>query len=208
MTQPALESLPSPLDAVADLRSAARWTLAAAGAVGAALVSGGPLVAVGRVHGAFDAFLAVLGLTVALTGVGLAIWMTSRVLEPWLTTPEDLLSTEFAGLRHQVEHDPAWFFGYVATTVEELLSYRVIAVRLARQYASEKEPARRKRLEPVLREVEQDAGRAEPYVRGLLATAHVWRIDAELRRSRGYTMLGAGLVVLGALLFFTATGGH
>jgi hypothetical protein len=46
-----IDSLPSPLDAVDDLRAAARWTIAAAGAVGAALISGGSLVAVGKVHG-------------------------------------------------------------------------------------------------------------------------------------------------------------
>ena len=51
-------SLPSPLDSVHDMRTAAKWMLAAAGAVGAALISGGPLVAVGQVHGLWHAFLA------------------------------------------------------------------------------------------------------------------------------------------------------
>jgi hypothetical protein len=81
------DALPSPLDSVGDMRSAAKWMLAAAGAVGAALISGGPLVAVGQVHGVLHAVLAGLGLVIALGGVGTAIWFTSKVLVPRLMTP-------------------------------------------------------------------------------------------------------------------------
>jgi hypothetical protein len=42
--------LPSPLDSIDDLRAAAKWMIAAAGAVGAALIGGAPLVAAGQVH--------------------------------------------------------------------------------------------------------------------------------------------------------------
>jgi hypothetical protein len=208
MTVPGSDPLPSSLDALADLRSAAKWTLLAAGAVGAALIGGGPLVAVGQVHGVAHAVLAGLGLVIALTGVGLAIWHTSRVLEPRLTTPEDLASGALAGLRQQVERDPVWFFGYVATTVEDLRSYQVIAANLARQFTAETDAARRELIEPRLRQVERDAARAEPYVRFLVAAAHVWKLNEELRRSRWYTMLGGVFVVIGAVLFFTAAGGH
>lgn len=208
MTEPALETLPSPLDAVADLRSAAKWTLAAAGAVGAALISGGPLVAVGKVHGAGHYTAAGVGLAVALAGVGLAIWHTSKVLEPKITTPADLVSDELAGLREQVERDPAWFFGYVATTVEDLLRYRVIVADLGRKLADEHDSAKRSMIKRWLDQVQEDAARADPYVRWLVATAHVWKLSAELRRSRRYTMTGGLLVVIGAVLFFTATSGH
>src|SRR5258708_37915068 len=78
-------SLPSPLDSVDDMRSPAKWMLAAAGAVGAVLLSGGPLVAVGQVHGLLHAFLAWLGLVISLGGLGVAIWFTSQVLVPRLT---------------------------------------------------------------------------------------------------------------------------
>jgi len=64
-TGKAFEGLPSPLEAVDDLQSAAKWTLAAEGAVGVALISGGPLVAVGQVHGTAHALLAGAGLAVA-----------------------------------------------------------------------------------------------------------------------------------------------
>lgn len=208
MTVPESDPLPPPLDALADLRSAAKWTLLAVGAVGAALISGGPLVAVGQVHGVAHAVLAGLGLVIALAGVGLAIWHTSRVLEPRLTTPGDLTSRALAGLRQQVERNPVWFFGYVATSVEDLVSYQVIAANLARQFTEEMDAARRKLIEPRLCQVGRDAARADPYVRFLVAAAHVWKLNEDLRRSRWYTMLGGVLVVAGGVLFFTATGGH
>src|SRR5258708_30667053 len=86
--------LPPPLDSVADLRSAAKWTIAAAGAVGTALIGGVPLVAAGQVHGIGRAVLVAAGLVVALTGVGLAIWQTSQVLVPPITTAATLRAPE------------------------------------------------------------------------------------------------------------------
>jgi hypothetical protein len=80
-------SLPSPLDSVDDMRATAKWMLVAAGAVGAALISGGPLVGIGQVHGALHYFFSVLGLLLALGGVGVAIWSASQVLVPRVTTP-------------------------------------------------------------------------------------------------------------------------
>jgi hypothetical protein len=49
--------------------------------------TGGPLVAVGQVHGVLHAVLAGLGLAIALGGAGMAIWFTSKVLVPRLMTP-------------------------------------------------------------------------------------------------------------------------
>jgi hypothetical protein len=199
--------LPSPLDSVDDLRTAAKWTLAAEGAVGAALISGGPLVAVGQVHGAANALLAGAGLVVALSGVGLAIWFTSKVLSPRLTTPRILQSPALAELRQVIEADPAQFLGVVATKVDALLLHQVVAVDLARKAAAEKDPARRQVIRRQLRRVEANAARAAPYVRWLLAMAHVWQIEADLRRSRWFTLAGSLLVVAGAVLFFVATSG-
>jgi hypothetical protein len=201
------EGLPSPLEAVDDLRAAAQWTLAAEGAVGAALISGGPLVAVGQVHGIGHALVAGAGLAVALGGVGLAIWFTSKVLSPRLTTPGTLRSPGLAGLRRVIEAEPAQFLGVVATKVDALLDHQEVAVDLARKAAAEKDPARRQAIKRQLRRAEANAARAAPYVRWLLALAHVWRIEADLRRSRWATLAGGLLVVAGAVLFFIATGG-
>jgi hypothetical protein len=124
--------LPSPLTAVDDMRSVAKWTLAAEGAVGAALISGGPLLAIGQVHGALHAVIAGLGLLAALGGVGIAIWSTTKVLTPRLTTPATLASPALARFREIVEESPEQFFGVVATNVASLLRYQQIAVKLAR----------------------------------------------------------------------------
>jgi hypothetical protein len=203
----AFEGLPSPLDAVDDLRAAAKWTLAAEGAVGAAIISGGPLAAVGQVHGTGHALLAGAGLAVALGGVGLAIWSTSKVLSPRLTTPQTLRSPALAGLRRVIEAEAAQFLGVAATKVDDLLMHQEIAVDLARKTAAENDPARRQVIMRQLRRTEANAARAAPYVRWLLALAHVWQIEADLRRSRWFTLAGGLLVVAGAVLFFIATGG-
>ena len=203
----AFEGLPSPLEAVDDLRAAAKWTLAAEGAVGAALISGGPLVAVGQVHSTGHALLAGAGLTVALAGVGLAIWFTSKVLSPRLTTPQTLRSSPLAGLRQVIEAEPAQFLGVTATKVDALLMHQEVAVDLARKTAAEKDPARRQVIRRQLRRAEANAARAAPYVRWLLALAHVWQIEADLKRSRWFTLAGGVLVIAGAVLFFIATTG-
>ena len=175
--------------------------------MGATLISGGPLVAVGQVHVTAHALLAGAGLVVALGGVGLAIWFTSKVLSPRLTTPETLRSPALAGLRRVIEAEPAQFFGVAATKVDALLLHQEVAVDLARKAAAEKDPARRQAIKRQLRRAEVNAARAAPYVRWLLALAHVWRIEADLRRSRWFTLAGGLLVVAGAVLFFAATGG-
>ena len=206
-TGKAFEGLPSPLEAVDDLRTAAKWMLAAEGAVGAALISGGPLAAVGQVHGTGHALLAGAGLAVALGGVGLAIWFTSKVLSPRLTTPKTLRSPALAKLRQVTEAEPAQFFGVTATKVDTLLLHQEVAVDLARKATAEKDPARRRVIKRHLRRAEANAERAAPYVRWLLALAHVWQIEADLRRSRWFTLAGGLLVAAGAVLFFVATGG-
>jgi len=201
----AFDSLPSPLDAIDDLRVAAKWTAAAAGAVGAVLVSGGPLVAVGKIHGGAQALLAGVGMVASLVGVGMAIWSASKVLAPRLTTPATLRSKRLRGLREKLEAEPEQFFGVTAKTVGGLLLYQAVAIDLARKLAVEKDAAKRLKLESHLRRARQNAARAEPYVHWLLELGHVWDIQLDLRRSRWFTLGGAVLVVTGAVLFFLAT---
>lgn len=204
-------TLASPLDAVDDLRTSAKWTLAAAGAVGAALISGGPLVAVGQVHGLRNALLAGLGLALALTGVGIAIWSTSKVLAPRLTSRKTLASPRLASLRRDIEAEPEQFLGLAATSVAGLFKHqddhRAIAADLARQVAAERNARRRARLEGQLHRVEENAARVHVYTRYVLALAHVWQIQDDLRWSRRCTLGGGLLVIAGAVLFFLATGG-
>ena len=199
-------SLPSPLDAVDDLRSTAKWTLAMAGAVGAVLISGGPLVAVGHVHGTLHALLAGAGLVLAVIGIGLAIWTTSQVLAPRLTTPATLRSRALKGLRRQLDAEPEQFFGVAATSVNGLLMHKAVAVDLARKLAVAKDPQQRVRIESDLGRARRNAERAAPYVRQLLPLGHAWAVKRALDRSRWCTLGGGVLVVAGAVLFFIATG--
>jgi hypothetical protein len=199
-------SLPSPLDAVDDLRAAARWTIAAAGAVGAALIGGGPLVAVGKVHGVGNAVIAGVSLVVALSGVSLAIWQTSVALVPPLTTPAILSRDSLSGLRKIIDTTPVDFFGMTASGIDDLLRHRPIAVNLSRQMMAETDPARRAVLEGHLRRALANVARTDPYVRWLLATAHVWQMKAALQRARWCTLFGGVLVAASAVAFLTVTG--
>lgn len=125
-----------------------------------------------------------------------------------LTTADDSPNAEvpgLAGLRRRIEAEPAQFLGAVATKVDDLLLHQEVAVDLARKAATEKDPARRRLIHRQLRRAEANAERAAPYVRWLLSLAHVWQIEADLRRSRWSALVGGLLVVAGAVLFFVAT---
>ncbi|MBO0806176.1 MAG: hypothetical protein J2P25_24275 [Nocardiopsaceae bacterium] len=208
----------SPLDTIDEMRSAAKWMLAAAGAVGAVLISGGPLVAIGQVRGALDITLAVLGLAFAIGGVGVAIWYTSDVLVPKLTTPRTFRSAkELADLRRDINAEPEEFLGVAApprdgapdTPLDRLFerqqALRQNAASLVRQAAAEKDPHRREQYQAQLRRVEESGERVGTYVQYVLALGAAWRIKAALQLARRMTMAGAALVIIGAALFFIAT---
>jgi hypothetical protein len=223
VTRPAAEAsgaasatspLPSPLAAVDDMRTTAKWMLAAIGAVGAALISGGPLAAVGQVHGVPHAIVAGAGLVLALIGVLLAIWFTTLVLTPRLTTPgvftDPKTSRKLAKLTSLIDKEPEYFLGEVATSVADLLSrearWRDAAGKLAEALATEEDPKVREGLEKQLRQVQADLARMDAYVEGLLPLAHAWLVEADLKRSRVATLIGGIIVVIGAVLFFSVTG--
>lgn len=212
-TQVPFGTLPSPLDSIDDMRVAAKWMLAASGAVGAALISGGPLVAVGRVHGVGHAIVAGLGLIVTLNGVGLAIWYTSRVLVPRLVTPAAFLaSAVLAPLREQIDREPAEFMGAAAMTVAGLFDrhrrLRRLVTDLERQVAREKDTARLAGLRASLRRAQANEEVVGNHVRWVLALGHTWLVRADLDVSRRATMAGGAIVVVGAVLYFSATAGN
>ncbi|MFF3757532.1 hypothetical protein [Streptomyces sp. NPDC002185] len=200
-----LDPLPSPLDSVADSREAARWTLASAGAVGALLLGGGPLLAVGRIGDWTHALWAGGGLLVALTGIAWAMWQTSEVLVPPLTTPAVLASPALRGLREQLDAAPGYYFGSLATDVEGLLRHRRIALEISRRLPTA-DAAERAVLERGLATAHRNIARTDPYLRWLLATAHAWIVREKLRKARRHTFLSAVLVITGAVVFLVATG--
>ncbi|WP_426368403.1 hypothetical protein [Streptomyces sp. E-08] len=200
-----LDALPSPLDSVADSREAARWTLASAGAVGALLLGGGPLLAVGRIEDWTHALWAGGGLLVALVGIAWAMWQTSEVLVPLLTTPAMLASPALRGLHEQLDAAPDYYFGSMATDVEGLLRHRRVALEISRRLPTA-EAAERAALERGLATAHRNIARTDPYLRWLLATAHAWIVREKLRKARRHTFLSAVLVITGAVVFLGATG--
>ncbi|MFF3375772.1 hypothetical protein ACFYXF_22830 [Streptomyces sp. NPDC002680] len=201
------DALPSPLDAVPELRAAARWMIASFGVVGAALVGGGPLVAVGKVHGLGEALVAGGALLVALTGVCLAVWQVSRVLVPPITTAATLDTPAARGLRELIDASPADFFGSAATGVDDLLRHRAVAVNIHRALTAETDPARREHLRRHLTRAKTNITRTDPFVRWLLAMTHVWQIRVTFQEARRWCVLAVALVATGAVAFLTVTGG-
>jgi hypothetical protein len=194
---PAFGVLPSPLDSVDDMRSTAKWTIAAFGAVGSALISGGPLVAVGKVHGAAHIAIAAAGLAAILAGVCAAIWQTSSVLTPFVTTPATVRGlTDLTAL---IDANPEEFFGSAATSVRNLLVHRRATAKLRRELAAETDQARRQTLGQNLARAELNVTRTDPYVRWLVGFAHAWQVQQALQRARRWTVAGGVLVVAGAV---------
>lgn len=195
-----LDSLPSPLDSIADTRAAARWLIAAAGAVGALLLGGGPLVAATKITSVGHAVWAGVGLLIAVVGVGWAIWQTSEVLVPPVTTVTDI----GAELRTRVDADPGYYLGSMASSVDDLLRHRQIAASIAAQLATASE-SQMAALRKALEVAHTNIRRTDPYLRWLLATAHAWQVRDRLRTARRHTFLAGILVIIGAVVFLAAT---
>ena len=202
---PAFGALPSPLDAVDDVRSTAKWTIAAFAAVGSALISGGPLVAIGKVHGTAHIIIAGLGLAAVLAGVCVAIWQTSNVLTPFITTPATVL--RLTDLTTLIDASPEEFFGSAATSVRNLVMHRRAMAQLQRALTAETDQAIRQTLAQNLARAQRNVARTDPYVRWLLAFAHVWQVQQALRRARRWTVAGGVLVVAGAVALLAVSSG-
>lgn len=201
--------LPSPLDAVADMRTTAKWIIGAAAAVGAALLGGAPLAAVGKVHGVGSAAEAFAGLVIGLAGVGWAIWHTTEALIPPATTLTTLQMPQLAGLRAQIAADPAAFYGPFGTSVADVQAayqrFDVTAAHLAIMLATERDPIRQRVLAQGMADASANSTQARNRLRWLLALAHAWRVRNLLRRARLHAFVGAAAAALGAVLFMTAT---
>jgi hypothetical protein len=219
---PGASDLPSPLTSVEDMRATAKWTLAVVGATGAALISGGPLVAVGQVHGVAHSVLAGVGLACALAGIWLAIWFTSRVLMPRLTTPAVFTeqrtsavtrktSLKLASLTEQIDKNPTYFFGELAISVSDLLARRAKTLdamqKVAEAIAVSGDVTMNAQLQTTLARLQSDLARMDAGLQSLLPLAHAWLVEADLKRSRLWTLAGGVVVVAGAVLFFSVAGG-
>src|ERR687896_1897825 len=143
-------------EAVADLRSTARWTIAAAGAVGALLLGGAPIAAIGKINDLGDAISAYAGLAIALAGVGWAIWQTTEALIPRIATLAQLDDPDMASLREMIIREPAAFYGPFGTSPRELRAaaalYDTAAANLAAARAREPDEAKLRTIDQALDE--------------------------------------------------------
>ncbi|MEU6557985.1 hypothetical protein ABZ915_48550 [Streptomyces sp. NPDC046915] len=197
-----------PGDAIADLRATARWTVVAVATVGALLVGGGPLTAVGRIHDWGDTFAALGGLALTVLGVGWAIWQTGEALTPCLATLDDLDAPEMTQLRDAIARNPAAYYGPYRSLGElrsRLRLHQAVAADLAIRLSREQDPLRTKILERGLADARANAEEAQLLQHRLLALIHAWSVRNAVRRARLHTIAASGLVVLGAILFLTAT---
>ncbi|MFF3910116.1 hypothetical protein ACFYZJ_30015 [Streptomyces sp. NPDC001848] len=199
-----LDALPSPLTSVDGSRATAQWIIASTGMVGALLLGGGPLLAVGKITDWKHGVWAGGGLLLALSGVAWAIWRTSDVLVPATMSPAQLTSPALLGLREQFDAAPWYYFGSVAISLDDLLRHRQIAANIAVQLRSAG-PGDRDALQRSLLAAHRNIAKTDPYLRWLLATAHAWRVREALLSARRHTFLGGLLVIAGAVTFLSAT---
>jgi hypothetical protein len=172
----------------------------------AGTATGGPLVAVGRVHGLGAALIAGTALLVAVAGVSIAIWQVSRVLIPPVTTTATLSSPVTRGLRTMIDAAPANFFDSAATGVDDLLRHRTIAVNIQIALLTETDRANVSCCAIICGAPEPTSTGRTPFVRWLLAMAHVWQIRAAFQKARRWCLLAVVLVTVGAVAFLTVTG--
>ncbi|MFI6322772.1 hypothetical protein ACIBG8_34890 [Nonomuraea sp. NPDC050556] len=198
------EPLPSQNDAVADLRTVARWIIAAAGAVAVLLLGTAPLTAIGK----GDFLQALGGLALAMAGVGWAVWSTSEALMPHVATLGALDTRPLASFRALVAAEPEAFFGPFGTSTAELrrgrLLHETVAANLAVAIAGEQDPGRLRTLEQALTDARANVELARRLQRQLLDFIHAWQVRTAVRRARRHTMAGALVVVVGVVLFLTA----
>lgn len=218
MTEPAKASatdsagLPSPLQSVSDMRMAAKWLIGTAAAVGAVLVGGAPLTAVGKLHSIQATALAFGGLVVGLVGVAWAIWHTSDVFIPPTTTLGDLHDGKLADLRVLIARDSKAFYGPFGVSVDDLEAacrrFDTAAANLAVMTASESDDKRRRLLRQGYADAKANAAQAQSRREWLLGLIHAWKVRTQLRRARLHVFIGAALVGLGLVTFAAATSFH
>ena len=103
--------------AVDQIRTTAKWLLTTFGAVAAVLVTGTQLSDIGDTSdGKF--WLALFGAVLGLTGVGIVIWMTGRVLAPHRVGLDEITNDSNVG--KWASNDPGLLKGQ-ADTVEQLI---------------------------------------------------------------------------------------
>jgi hypothetical protein len=192
------------------MRTSAKWTITALGAVGVALLGGAPLSAIGKIHGFGQTAWAFAGLIIGVFGIGWAIWRTTDALMPPATTLRSISEPQQGKLREQITAYPAAFFGPFGNSVDDLenacLFWQAAAAQATVMLATEQDENVRRRLSQGISDAQANASQAAARLRWLLEFTHAWRVREQLRRARLHTFAGAVLTALGAMIFVAAAG--
>lgn len=198
-------------DAVTDMRATARWTIAASSAVGALLLGGAPIVAIGHLKGVLHIAFAYVGLAIAIAGVGWAIWQTSEALIPRIHTIAQLQDPDVAELRDFIAKDPSAFYGEFGQNPQDLRNAYIIndkaAARLAVMAAREQGEKMARILEHAYSDARANADLAYDLEGELTAFVHGWKVLAAVKRARTHTIVAAVVVVLGTFVFLVSSSG-
>ncbi|MGW4942367.1 hypothetical protein ACWEOZ_12365 [Actinoplanes sp. NPDC004185] len=188
------------------MRATARWTVVAVGAVGATLLAGAPLAALGRVKNVGDAVALGVGLAVAMAGVAWAIWHTSEALTPPITTLATYDDKGLADLRKIVTREPAVLFGPFGRSVADLQDQLTLRwqVVLSLEAAVARDP-RQAVLAAALNDARSNVELGRRTVQHALALMHAWQVRNRLRRARLHTLIGMLIVAVGVAVFLSAT---
>jgi uncharacterized membrane protein YuzA (DUF378 family) len=202
-------NLPSPLQSVDDMRTTAKWTITALGAVGVALLGAAPLTAVGKIHGFGQTAEALAGLIIGLAGIGWAIWHTTDALMPPATTLATISPQGPAGLEAEISDNRAAFFGPYGNSVQDLenacVFWQAAAAQATVMLAAEHDDNRKRRLTQAVSDAQANAAQVGARLRWLLEFAHAWRVREQLRRARLHAFAGSAVTALGAMIFVAST---
>jgi hypothetical protein len=197
------------LDSVNDMRSTARWTIGALGAVGGLVLGGLPLAAVGKLNSGNRLWLAFAGLALATLGVLWAVAWTCEVLTPRFTTLRSLDAPGLKGLKARIAAEPDAFLGQLTSTPAELVrAYRLhalVAANLRTALAAEPDPNRRELLTRSLALAQQNSDGCQGRLHALLDLVQAWSVRSALVRARWHTLSGGLMVAAGVVLFLRAS---
>ena len=120
------------LNAIEETRRTARWMLATLGAVAGALLVGGNLSDLSRIHDSTGRLLAVIGAVLALAGVASAIFAVARVLVPVRGPRNEGGPLADPRLEALIAHDKSLLSG-LAESLEELQDLHLRTLKAFRE---------------------------------------------------------------------------
>ncbi|MEU5157369.1 hypothetical protein [Glycomyces sp. NPDC021274] len=202
----------SPLDAISEMRSTAKWMIAALGAVGASLLAAFPLGALNGVSNTTDLIWATIGLVLGISGVAYAIWRTAEALSPPITTLSSVNDDGLKTLRTLLDASPETFYGPFGNSVHDLVEkrryYEHAVISISKLIASNEDSSQDLALQRALAEQESNARLARNLQKRLLEFAHAWQVREQLRKARIHAMAAVGVIIIGVVLIMIAAIEH